>query len=371
MKTVKIVLVSVILLMYTSIGAYAAGINTTGTAAILMDGESNRILYGKNIHQKLPIASTTKIMTAIVALEHGELDETVIIPPEASGVEGSSIWLAAGEKHTLEDLLYALMLRSGNDAAVAIAIHISGSVEEFAELMNATAKKIGAYNTNFVNPHGLHDPNHYSTAYDLALIASYGLKNPDFERIVSTKFRTIPWEGHDWKRVMQNKNKLLWQYEGANGVKTGFTKKAGRCLVASAKRDDMQLVSVVLNCGPMFEESKELLDYGFNNYRLVKLITENEIFTAIPVRNGKTDALGLVPAENFSIALKEEEKGKIRIEKDLPEQINAPVEKGQDIGSVRVYYDDRLIRVIPLRALDRVEKQGFWDFIRRLLKLRR
>jgi len=368
MKTVKITLVVTLLLMYTCFGANAAEINSTGAAAILMDGASNRVLYGKNIHQRLPIASTTKIMTAIVALEHGCLDETVIIPPEASGIEGSSIWLEAGEEHTLEDLLYGLMLRSGNDAAVAIAIHISGSVEEFAKLMNATAKKIGAYNTNFVNPHGLHDPDHYSTAYDLALIASYGLKNPDFERIVATKFRTIPWKGHEWNRAMRNKNRLLWQYEGANGVKTGYTKKAGRCLVASAKRDNMQLVSVVLNCGPMFEESMELLDYGFKNYKSVKLISHNEIYATIPVKNGKTNTLGLVPAESFSIALREEEIGEFRIEKDLPPQISAPVEKGQDIGKIRVYHNDKPIKEISLRAFGKVEKQGFWDFIRRLFK---
>ena len=176
MKTVKIILVTIILFVYTNINVAAYIPQTTGKAAVLLDGQGGRILYENNSYEKLPMASTTKIMTAIVAIEHGNLNEKITIPPEASGVEGSSIWLSAGEKHTLKDLLYALMLRSGNDAATAIAIHIGGSIEEFASMMNQTAKKIGAANTNFVNPHGLHDDQHYTTAYDLALIAAYGLK---------------------------------------------------------------------------------------------------------------------------------------------------------------------------------------------------
>ena len=313
------------------------------------------------------MASTTKIMTAIVALEYGKLDEVITIPPEASGVEGSSIWLSPGEQHTLEDLLYGLMLRSGNDAATAIAIHIGGSVEGFVKLMNEMANKIGAVNSNFRNPHGLPDNDHYTTAYDLALITSYGLKIPTFKTIVSTKYKTIPWDGHEWDRVMMNKNKLLWEYEGANGVKTGFTKKAGRCLVASSVRDGMQLVAVVLNCGPMFEESALLLDYGFNNYHNQEFFVKDEFISVIPVNHGKMEKLNLVAGKEFSMALTGNEKDHVRMEVVLPETIEAPITLGQQFGSIKIYFDNHLMDEIPVIASESIDKRNFWDFFRKMV----
>jgi D-alanyl-D-alanine carboxypeptidase (penicillin-binding protein 5/6) len=367
--TVKIILVTVLLLLYTNIKIFAAAPQTSGQSAILMDGASSRVLWEQNSRQRLPMASTTKIMTAIAALEYGRLDDIVTIPPEASGIEGSSIWLSPGEHHTLEDLLYGLMLRSGNDAATAIALHIGGSIEGFAELMNSLARKIGAKDTNFTNPHGLHDDNHYTTAYDLALITAYGMKNPDFETIVSTKYRTIPWEGHEWDRAMKNKNKLLWTYEGANGVKTGYTKKAGRCFVGSSKRDNMQLIAVVLNCGPMFEDSAALLDYGFENYKNYDIYTTGQPIFNVPVIKGKQNDIPMIAGKGFSIALKDDETEKIRTEVLVPESVEAPVLKGQPVGTIKIYFENRLMDELPVITAQAVEKRSIWDFFRKMVNL--
>ena len=375
MKTVKIILVTALLFVYTNIVAFAdvpdisEHPECSGEAAVLMDGASGRVLYEKNSHQKLPMASTTKIMTAVTALEYGKLDDIVIIPPEASGIEGSSIWLSGGEHHTLEDLLYGLMLRSGNDAATAIALHIGGSIENFAGMMNDLARKIGAVDSNFVNPHGLHEENHYTTAYDLALITAYGMRNPDFKTIVSTKYRTIPWEGHEWDRAMKNKNKLLWTYEGANGVKTGYTKKAGRCFVGSSERNNLQLITVVLNCGPMFEESAALLDYGFKNYKKYDIYNKGELIRSVSVGKGKQDRVPLIAGKEFAIALKEEEKGRVRKEILLPESIEAPIAAGIPVGSIKIYFENRLMDELPVVTAQAVEKRSIWDFFRKMVNL--
>ncbi|MDD2502594.1 MAG: D-alanyl-D-alanine carboxypeptidase [Clostridia bacterium] len=371
MKNVKIILVTFLLFMYTNSVVFAMPPETSGKSSVLMDGGSGRPLYEENSREKLPMASTTKIMTAIVALEHCKLDEKVIVAPEASGVEGSSIWLSPEETHTLEDLLYGLMLRSGNDAATAIAIHIGGSVEGFAKLMNQTARKIGAMDTNFMNPHGLHEENHYTTAYDLALITSYGMRNPDFEAIVSTKHHTIPWEGHKWDRAMRNKNKILWSYEGANGVKTGYTKKAGRCFVGSSKREGLQLVAVVLNCGPMFEESVALMDYGFANYKRVTLIEEGQAIQTLPIANGRKKEVQLVTKQDYTVALRSGETEKIRKKLILPSELEAPIEKGQWVGSLQIYMEDRLMEEIPLVTQQAVAKRTIWDFFRRVVRFGR
>ena len=201
---------------------------------MLMDACTHKVLYAKNAHEKLPMASTTKIMTAILAIETGKLDALVTVPKEAYGVEGSSMYLRLGEKISLRDLVYGLMLVSGNDAAVAIAINVGGSIAGFAALMNEKAKALGAQNTHFVTPNGLHDAEHYTTAYDLALIASYAMQNETFREIVGTTYyRTVTGE---ITRTVKNKNKILWEYEGGNGVKTGYTMAAGKCLVFSAER---------------------------------------------------------------------------------------------------------------------------------------
>lgn len=256
--------------------------HTSAQGAVVMERSSCRVLYEKNAHKCLPMASTTKIVTALTVLNNCEnLEQTVEIPAEACGIEGSSIYLRAGEHLTVRELLYGLMLRSGNDCAVALALTVGKSVEGFAEMMNQTAQSLGCKESNFVTPHGLHDDNHYTSAYDLAKITCAALSNSDFREIVSTKSVKIANEGYEYDRLLINKNKLLSSFEGADGVKTGYTKKAGRCFVGSATRNGMNVVVVVLNCGPMFEETADLLEAAFANYNLQNVIPQNKLCGAI------------------------------------------------------------------------------------------
>ena len=234
---------------------------TQSRAECVLEVSSRRFLHEKDADVPLPIASTTKILTAIILLEDCELWEEVTIPPEAELAGGSSVYLKRGEVYTVEDLLYGLLLRSGNDCAVSLAIHHSGSIGKFAAIMNIRATLLGAEHSNFCNPHGLPQKGHLSTARDLALIAAHAMENKTFRTIVSAK--TYPKQG--WR----NKNKLLsGTLEGACGIKTGYTQEAGRCLVGAAERDGITLVSVVLNCPLMYERSEELLDGGFSQYEI-------------------------------------------------------------------------------------------------------
>lgn len=340
----------------------------SASAAAVMEIETGRVLYGKDADKRCPMASTTKIMTAITAIECGDLSDIVEVSDNASGVEGSSIWLEVGERLTLEDLLYGLMLRSGNDAAVAIAEHIGGSVEKFVDIMNSKAREIGARNTHFVNPHGLPDEDHYTTAYDLALITAYAMKNPVFKQIVSTKYRKIPWEGHEWDRAMQNKNKLLWKYEGANGVKTGYTKEAGRCLVAAAYRNGMQLVAVVLNDGPMWEDSMALLDYGFDNFSMYEALPKNKTVIDVPVLRGKENRVALKTARAVVIPVTDEERNSLRIEFHYPSAIEAPIAAGKDYGTVEVLLDGQTIATDKLIAVQDVKDKNYFRELRGLIE---
>lgn len=236
-----------------------------------MEIHSKRVLYANHVDVRLPMASTTKIVTCLTVLSLcKDLDEKVAIPKEAVGIEGSSVYLQAGEEYTVKDLLYGLMLRSGNDCAVALAMHCQGSIERFCVKMNEMAEQAGAISSRFSNPHGLPCKEHYTTAYDLALLTSMAMQNPVFCEIVSTKY----YRPKNWT----NKNKMLYNFEGATGVKTGFTHEAGRCLVSSANRKDMSLVCVVLNSPMMYERSAELLEDAFATYTMQTLIRKGENF---------------------------------------------------------------------------------------------
>lgn len=237
--------------------------------AVVIEQSSKRVLFDEGMNEKCYPASTTKVLTALCVLENLPLDKIITVPKEAEGVEGSSIYLKAGQKISVKDLLYGLMLRSGNDAAVTLAVATSGNIQNFADLMNKTAKKCGADGSNFVNPHGLHDEMHYTTAYDLALICAKAYENEDFCKIVSTSKAKIIVD--DEARYIGNKNKLLHLYDGANGVKTGFTKKSGRCLVSGAKRSGMQVIGVVLNHSDMWNDTIRMLDFAFDNYYMCPL----------------------------------------------------------------------------------------------------
>lgn len=287
----------------------------------VVEVSSRRILHAKNASLPLANASTTKIMTALVILEDCPLDDKVTIPAEAAGVEGSSVYLRAGEEYTVEELLYGLMLRSGNDAAVALALHHSGSIAAFAQVMNERAILLGATDSCFVNPHGLPDERHHTTARDLALISAAAMENETFRTIVSTRCYA--------PRGWYNKNKLLSSYEGACGVKTGYTMQAGRCLVSAAERAGMTLVCVVLDCPPMYERSAELLDRAFADYMLVRLTDKQE------------GVNGFAIDHDFSYPLTEQERTEIRIMQELVEPL--PKTAGSIAGQIRIFLANDLL----------------------------
>ena len=269
--------------------AYA--FSSSARACAVLETNSSRLIYAQNVDKRLPMASTTKIMTAITAIENcDDLDKKFEVSKKAVGVSGTSLYLREGDVYSTRDLLYALMLISGNDASVAIAEHVAGSTSEFVTKMNELAKKIGVKNTHFANTHGLDADGHYTSAYDLACITAYALKNPIFREIVSTKNTKIV-NGNDENRYLRNKNKLLFTLENCIGVKTGFTDNAGRCLVSAVDKDGMILVCVVLNCGPMFEESASILKECSSSYRMYDLTEFYDFQTEIFVLFGaKTSA---------------------------------------------------------------------------------
>ncbi len=272
-------------------------------SAILIEAESGRVLASKNADLPLAMASTTKIMTALVALELAEPDTVITVDPLAVGVEGSSIYLSAGEELTLEQLLYALLLRSANDAAAAIAIGLCGSIEAFAEQMNCRAKDLGLVATHFTNPHGLDDDDHYTTARELAIISRAALQVPLIRKISSTYKANIPQNGVENARLLVNHNKLLRRYEGCIGLKTGYTKKSGRSLVSAAERDGVTLIAVTINAPDDWNDHTALLDYGFSQLSRVALATKGEMLYALPIVGGTNDYVLLQAAEDCQITL--------------------------------------------------------------------
>ncbi|MBO9597905.1 MAG: D-alanyl-D-alanine carboxypeptidase [Cohnella sp.] len=313
----------------------------------LIDVSSGRIIYSKRGDDPMLIASLTKIMTAIVAIEHGRLDDQVTVSKRAAGKEGSSIYLKVGEKIQLRNLIYGLMLRSGNDAATAIAEHVGGSVEGFAFLMNKKAAEIGLSNSQYMNPHGLDEPGHYASANDLAKLTAYALHNTDFRTIVGTKVRTAPNPHDPWDYKWVNKNKMLHMYEGADGVKTGYTKKALRCLVSSATRNGQQLVVVTLNDGDDWADHRKLLDYGFAHYPLTRVAKAGDP-VLVAAEAGK-----LSNDFRYPLAAGEREKLTAMYEnKDLRKPVYELGYRGwmnyylngERIGSVSVVASDRALR---------------------------
>jgi len=365
--------IAVIVLAFMSVFSYnitapkATELSVTARSAVVMEATTGRVLYQKNANEKMPMASTTKIMTAIVALENGDLDDMVVVGPNASGVEGSSIWLSAGEKMTLSDMLFGLMLASGNDAAVAIAEHIGGSVDAFVDMMNAKAQEIGAYNTHFANPNGLPVDNHYTTAYDLALISSYAMRNEMFREIVNTQYKTLPWEGHEWNRVVKNKNKILWNYEGGNGVKTGYTEAAGRCLSAAAEREGMQLVSVVLSAPDMFNDCMALMDYGFENYDNSLVVKAGDKLGDVSVKDGVEDSFPVYTTEDIFYPMTQEEIKKLKTRVYIDENITAPVAKGQQVGHIDLWLGADKIQSVALCAPNDIGENSYSFNLSKLL----
>ncbi len=316
-----------ILLGLAALLTFFAGQKISVRAAAGAKGEcvvevsSRRILHEKDAFAHLPMASTTKVLTAILILDDCDLDESVTIPKEAEGVEGSSVYLRAGDSYTVRELLYGLMLRSGNDCAVTLALHHSGSIETFSEKMNEKAALLGAQGSFFVNPHGLPDSRHHTTARDLALISAYAMENETFREIVSCRY----YSPRNW----QNKNKMLYNYDGAIGVKTGFTAAAGRCLVTCAQRDGMRLVSVVLNCPEMYERTAELLDGCFAEFQMYKLCD-----SSVPWENFAVKC-------DFSYPLKKSELKGLQFDTELCDPL--PKKQGEVAGQMKIFLQNNLL----------------------------
>jgi D-alanyl-D-alanine carboxypeptidase (penicillin-binding protein 5/6) len=343
------------------------------SAAVLMDALGGRVLWEKNAHSPLPPASTTKITTAILALEKGNLSDRVRVSSRAAQVPEASIWLEEGEELSLEELLYALLLQSANDAAVAIAEHIAQTEEKFVELMNQRARELGALNTHYMNPHGLDHPDHYTTAYDLAILTRHALSFPEFRRIVSTVRKTIPWAGHPWNRVLYNRNRLLAgveAYPGALGVKTGYTRRAGSCLVAAAQRDGLELIAVVLNSPSIYQEVRALLDYGFACFRAKPVVSSDQWVAVVRVSRGTAAEVRVYPEKSVSVAVRPEEEERITTRMDLPEHLEAPVLENQVVGKLEVALGRDRIVSVNLVAGQSVARRSFWSyFLQALLSI--
>ena len=347
----------------------AQALSLSAQSAVLIDARDGRVLYEKDADTPRPMASTTKIMTAVVALESCNVNEIIEIADEAVGVEGSSIYLQKGERMTLLELLYALLLQSANDAAVAIAVGVGGCVGNFADMMNEKAMSLGLTSTHFENPNGLDADGHVTTARELALLTAYALKNPTFAEIVATYKRKI--SGPDGTvRLVVNHNKLLNMYDGCVGVKTGFTKKSGRCLVSAACRESLTLVSVTLSAPDDWRDHTAMLNYGYENYCCEILCDEGGFIEALPVVGGVQDSL-LCANCDYVAATLPRDHGEITVDVQLPQMIYAPVSAGDIVGHVTYKCDGKVIGETDIKAAYNIEQirykknfwQKVWDFI--------
>ena len=326
--------------------------------AYVLDAVSGRELFARNADERSLIASTTKIMTALIVCEQCNVLDRMRIPKEAVGIEGSSMYLKEGEVLTLQELLYVLMLSSGNDAAVALAIYCGGTVEGFAELMNDKARILGLTGTHFENPNGLDSPGHYSTARDLGVLAAYAMKNPIFYKTVSAKTVKVG------ERCLTNHNKLLWRLEGADGVKTGFTKAAGRILVSSATRQGRRIIGVTIDAPDDWNDHCQLLNEGFARYREKQILSAGQCVGTIDVLGGETARISVLAAEDYAYALAEGECPMLVI--PGPGFVYAPVVEGADAGNVYVLINGSVIGKVPVVYGTTVEQKKeeqkhFWQ----------
>lgn len=339
-----------------------AGPSLTARAAILVEPATMTVLYARNEHERRAPASTTKIMTALLALERGRLSDTVTVSRRAAGIRGSSVHLRAGQRVSLNDLIHGLLLRSGNDAAIAIAEHVAGSEEAFVHLMNRRARELGAANTRFQNPHGLDHPEHFSTAFDLAHLARLAMILPTFKDIVAMREYVPPTVGVPWR----NTNRLLWGLEGTVGVKTGTTGQAGNCLVAAASRDGLTLISVVLHSADRWRDTRALLEWGFQSFHPVTVARREDTLVqaavpraAAPLRAG--------PAADLTVLVHDREVDDVRVETYLA-PVTLPVRRGQTVGWARVRVGDEVRRDVPLVAqadvLPWTPLRALWQWLR-------
>lgn len=365
-RVFSLILIGVFLLnVPKSVGA----ISVSAECACVIDMSTGRVIYEKNMHKQHTMASTTKIMTALVALENSNMEDIVTVSNNAAGEEGTSLYLKAGQKVTMEDLLYGLMLQSGNDAAIAIAEGVAGSVDEFAKMMTERARKIGANNTSFKNPNGLDEDGHFTTAYDLAMITREAMKNERFAEISATKSKQIL----DGTQTVSNHNKMLRIFDGCIGVKTGFTKKSGRCLVTAAKRGEVGVIAVTLNAPNDWNDHREMLNYGLDTTDYFPVILKGMTVNTITVKGGESKTVEVTAQEDFYISENKEDKFKnITVKCNIPKEITAPVYEGDKVGELTVYYKDEVQSKIDLVASATVEikaKNGgvVWENFKKLL----
>lgn len=335
-----------------------ASVSVSASSAVLMDQESGRVLFERGAHQKKRIASITKIMTAILAIESGKLDEMVKVSVNATKTEGSSVYLKPNEKIKLEELVYGLMLRSGNDTAVAIAEHVGGSLDGFVYLMNQKAGEIGMANTHFANPHGLDNfENHYSTAYDMALLTRYAMQNETYQLIAGTKIHKAPNPGEKWDRVWRNKNRMLSKYKYSTGGKTGYTKRAKRTLVSTATKGDMSLISVTLNAPNDWNDHISMFEYGFSQYDLVEVVPEGMVKQV----KEKTYQNHIFINRSFTYPVTKKEKDLFTVKYKLIKPNDDFLETNPEVvGKAIVYLDDKPIEEISVFYKQDQKKEKSW-----------
>lgn len=322
--------------------AAASALTIDAEACILIDAASGRIIYQSNAHEALPPASTTKVLTALLTLKTvDDLSTTVTLPDDFVNVGESGINLQAGDSYTIEDMLYALMLRSANDAGQALAIAVSGSEEAFGKYMNDYTRELGLTDSIWSNAHGLDDDDHLASAYDLAMITREAVRYPKFNEIITTESWTLPWLDNAYDRVIYNHNQFLTTYEGADGVKTGYTEKAGNCLIASATREGMRLIGVVLNCPNQshYTQMTALMDYGFANYKPLKLASAGDVVGSVRISKGAAGKVDAVLMDDIIIAVPNNSTYEPKAKIDLPSSLEAPQTTDQPVGTV-TYTDD-------------------------------
>ena len=360
-KTIAILLCLVFLWMMIPSMTTFAHPGASAHSFVLMEARTGEVLAERNANEQMLIASTTKIMTAMVTLQHARMDEMVTVDPNAVGIEGSSMYLRSGEELTVGELLFGLMLSSGNDAATALAYHVAGGVEEFAELMNAQADALGMQNSNFQNPHGLDADAHYSTALDMAILTAFALENEDFIEIVSTRSAQVA------GRSLVNSNKLLWRYPDAIGVKTGYTRAAGRSLVGAAERNGTRLIVVTLSAPNDWSDHSALFDWGFAHYQYHAVVAEDETFANIPVVSGVMDRVEIVAKEGLGLLLHPDDV--VEVVTYFPQMAFAPLIAGSLAGVLMVSVNGETIQEITLFYrdtidLDETNRLTSWELFR-------
>lgn len=375
LKNKKIILILLIFLSTILIFSYifaaflTPSVNAVAESAssaksmVVIEATTGRVLAKKNKDEQLAMASTTKIMTALVTIKNiSNLDEVVEISDKAVGIEGTSMYLRKGEKLSIKELLFGLMLPSGNDAAVALAYAVGGTEEKFVKMMNEEARSLGLKNTQFKNPHGLDAKGHYTSANDLALITAEAMKFDAFKEICSTKNVQVTGSKINEPRFLANKNKLLKRMEGCNGVKTGFTDNAGRCFVGSCERNGMTLICVVLNCGPMFEECERFLNSAFEEYKMQEILEPYAQGETVDVLEGDKAFVTTGTKHGFAYPLTDEEYKNIKIEREYINVV-APVVKDQVVGKIKIYLNNNLIFEEEIYTMEDVKSIRYLDKI--------